>query len=116
MIILYIIGWLTFSHGVLMRYLTCLKRKGKLRLEKIALKNQIWPLISAHRGGSYENTENTLHAFKHAMNLGSNFLECDVHITKDHEVVISHDQNLDRLCEIDKDISHFNFDELPIIS
>jgi lysophospholipase D len=116
MIFLYILGWLTIAHGVLIRCLTCLRKKSRLRIDNILHKNKIWPLISAHRGGSYEYTENTLQAFKHAINIGSNFLECDVHITKDLEVVISHDENLYRLCEVYKNISHLNYDKLPTMS
>ncbi len=39
-----------------------------------------------------------------------------MHLTKDHEVVICHDSNLDRLCDVDLDISSLNYDELPLMS
>ena len=83
---------------------TCLKRKRKLNLDSVIgekRKNKIWPILSAHRGGSFERTENTLSAFKHAINLGINLLECDVHLTKDGIVVVAHDADLVRLCGVD---------------
>ena len=116
MFLLYLAAWLTFAHKILLRYLTCLKRRPRLRLAPLLYKNQVWPLISAHRGGSYEYIENTLHAFTHAILLGSNFLECDVHLTLDEQVVICHDENLDRLCDDDVEIATLKYDELPLFA
>lgn len=39
--------------------------------------------IIAHRGGGWHAPENTVHAFKQAVNLGCHMLEMDVRITKD---------------------------------
>jgi glycerophosphoryl diester phosphodiesterase len=50
----------------------------------------------AHRGGSRLRPENTLAAFDHAMTLGVDGLECDVHLSVDGEVVVIHDPTLDR--------------------
>jgi glycerophosphoryl diester phosphodiesterase len=50
----------------------------------------------AHRGGSRLRPENTLAAFDHAMTLGVDGLECDVHLSVDGEVVVIHDATLDR--------------------
>jgi len=64
------------------------------------------PLVSglvAHRGFHYSNDdmkrplENTLSAYEHAWAGGVHFCECDVMMTKDGEVVLSHDDNLKRL-------------------
>lgn len=41
----------------------------------------------SHRGGSRENLENTMQAFKHAVALGTDMLEMDVCITKDKKVL-----------------------------
>jgi len=54
--------------------------------------------LSAHRGGSAERAENTLGAFKHAESLGMNLMELDCHLTKDGEVVVAHDADLERMC------------------
>jgi glycerophosphoryl diester phosphodiesterase len=50
----------------------------------------------AHRGGGGLRPENTLTAFDHAVSLGVDALECDVHLSRDGEVVIIHDPTLDR--------------------
>lgn len=52
--------------------------------------------IAAHRGGALLWPENSLLAFENALKLGVAFLECDVHLTRDGEVVVLHDATLDR--------------------
>jgi glycerophosphoryl diester phosphodiesterase len=52
--------------------------------------------IAAHRGGSLLWPENSLLAFANALKLGVAYLECDVHLTRDGEVVVMHDAMLDR--------------------
>ncbi len=53
-------------------------------------------LIFAHRGGSFEFDENTLHAFKGCYEKGLRGFETDVRMTKDGELVILHDDVMDR--------------------
>ncbi|TXT67179.1 MAG: Glycerophosphoryl diester phosphodiesterase [Promethearchaeota archaeon] len=50
-------------------------------------------LVIAHRGASKEAPENTLKAFEKAIKLGADFVEFDVHLTKDKEVIIIHDED-----------------------
>ncbi len=50
----------------------------------------------AHRGGAGLRPENTIAAFDHAMTLGVDALECDVHLSRDGEPVVIHDPTLDR--------------------
>lgn len=52
----------------------------------------------AHRGFSGKYPENTLLAFLKAVEEGCDGIEMDVHLTKDGEVVIIHDEKLDRTC------------------
>ncbi len=50
----------------------------------------------AHRGGADLRPENTLPAFAHAVELGADVLEMDVHATSDGVVVLHHDDTVDR--------------------
>lgn len=59
------------------------------------------PLALAHRGGSLLpaniGIENSLTAFRHAIELGYRYLETDVHCSADGVVYAFHDDNLERL-------------------
>lgn len=52
--------------------------------------------VAAHRGWSDKYPENTIEAFKAAVKLGVDQLETDVRVTKDNELVIMHDERVDR--------------------
>lgn len=47
--------------------------------------------VQAHRGGAGLMPENTIEAMKHALDMGVNTLELDLQISKDGQVVVSHD-------------------------
>ncbi|GFZ91838.1 glycerophosphoryl diester phosphodiesterase [Paenibacillus marchantiophytorum] len=53
-------------------------------------------LIIAHRGASGHAPENTMAAFRLALDMNADGLELDVHQTKDGEVVICHDDDVKR--------------------
>ncbi|WP_243355669.1 glycerophosphodiester phosphodiesterase [Bacillus litorisediminis] len=53
-------------------------------------------LIFAHRGSKGTHPENTLAAFQKAIELGVDGIELDVHVTKDGELVVIHDETVDR--------------------
>jgi glycerophosphoryl diester phosphodiesterase len=53
-------------------------------------------LLAAHRGGAALWPENSLLAFRNAVALGVDYLELDVHLSRDGHVVVIHDPTLDR--------------------
>ena len=53
-------------------------------------------LVIAHRGGAGLWPENTLFAFKNAIESGADAIEFDVHATRDGELVVIHDATVDR--------------------
>ena len=53
-------------------------------------------LLAAHRGGALLWPENSLLAFRNSVALGADFIEFDVHLSKDGELVVIHDPTLDR--------------------
>lgn len=55
--------------------------------------------ILGHRGASAHAVENTIEAFVLAMERGAHGVELDVQLSADGEVVVFHDETLDRLAE-----------------
>ncbi len=76
--------------------------------------NWLNKLPIAHRGlhnNANNIYENTKESFLAAVN--ENYaIECDVVLSKDHEVVVLHDENLKRLCNLDKNVSSLTMNEL----
>lgn len=57
-------------------------------------KNNIW--VAAHRGWRSDYPENTMAAFRAALDLGVDQIETDIRITRDGEFVLIHDATVDR--------------------
>ena len=51
--------------------------------------------LQAHRGGRGENTEESLPAFAHALEVGVSTLELDIVLTKDRQPLVWHDPKID---------------------
>ena len=54
------------------------------------------PKFIAHRGGRIHKPENTIAAFQHAIDTGADWIEMDVQQTKDGELIVIHDETVDR--------------------
>jgi glycerophosphoryl diester phosphodiesterase len=52
--------------------------------------------IIGHRGGAHDAPENTLPAFKRALEQGGDAIELDIHLTKDGRLVVIHDPTTQR--------------------
>lgn len=70
------------------------------------------PRIFAHRGLAIGAPENTLLAFRKALDAGATHIETDVHATRDGVAVISHDPDLARLVGRSARIEQFTMAEL----
>lgn len=53
-------------------------------------------MIIGHKGAAGYAPENTLASLRKAIEMGLDFVEIDVQLTKDEEVIVMHDYNLDR--------------------
>ncbi len=52
--------------------------------------------VTAHRGSSFEAPENTMSAIKKAVENGADYVEIDVQLTKDNEIILLHDETFER--------------------
>lgn len=68
--------------------------------------------IAGHRGDCYNYYENTMTAFKKAVDAGSDMVETDVRLTKDNVLIIMHDDKVDRTTNGRGKISEMTYDEI----
>jgi len=93
--------------------------------EKDHLKhNQVWQnqnlkqevfmnvLVIGHMGFRGLYPENTLLAFEKAVEVGVDFVELDVHQTKDKEIVVCHDEKIDRTTDGKGFIKEMTYEEI----
>ena len=70
------------------------------------------PIAIAHRGGAASQPENTMAAFQDAVNLGYDYIETDVHATRDGALVAFHNNRLDRVTDRRGRISDLDWAEV----
>jgi len=68
--------------------------------------------IIGHRGARGLEPENTMRSFRKALELGVDYIECDVHMTKDGHIVLMHDHTVDRTTNGSGPVNSFTFDEI----
>lgn len=72
--------------------------------------------IVGHRGAPVYLPENTIESFKKAIEVGVDFIECDVHLSKDGNIVVMHDTTVDRTTDGKGYIKDFSLQELKRLS
>ncbi len=70
------------------------------------------PLVYAHRGASGVFAEHTRAAYLQAIADGADGVECDVHLTRDRQVVLLHDSTLDRTSDGTGQVADRKLEEL----
>ena len=71
------------------------------------------PLLVAHRGGARLAPENTLSAFRQAIDVwGADMIELDVRLSRDGEVMVIHDATVDRTTNGSGRVEDLTFQEL----
>jgi len=98
--------WIPAIAGLCGALVVALRRKGKTRAPGH------WPAILAHRGASARAPENTLEAFRLAVEEGAGGLELDVHATRDGEIVVIHDASVDRTTDGSGAVAGMTLEEL----
>jgi len=113
-IIIILVIFISFYGGY---YFINPSNQGKKILDKY---NINYPTVIAHRGASFKAPELTKPAFKKSLNLGSDYIEVDIHRTKDGVLIALHDNNLKRTSNIEEiypnrkndHVSTFTYEEL----
>jgi glycerophosphoryl diester phosphodiesterase len=70
------------------------------------------PIIIAHRGASGLAPENTMAAFRRAVELGADWIELDVHQTSDNRIVVLHDFTLRRTARDPRPVKALSLGEI----
>lgn len=68
--------------------------------------------VMAHRGSSYNAPENTMAAFENAVAATADYIELDVHETRDGVIVVMHDSNLKRTTGVNGYIWDHDYEEI----
>lgn len=72
--------------------------------------------VYAHRGASGYAPENTLEAFQLAADMGAQGIELDVHICKSGEIVVIHDETVDRVADGTGTVADMTLEELQALN
>ena len=68
--------------------------------------------VIAHRGEHLRHTENTIPAFRAAVDLGADFFEVDIRTTADGKLVLMHDGTVDRTTNGHGEVAKMTFAEI----
>ena len=72
-------------------------------------------LAIAHRGEPVGHRENTLPSFAAAVTLGADMVEIDLRRTRDGEIVVLHDQTLERLWEVEASVGDLELTQVAAL-
>lgn len=88
-------------------------RDGKLRkVQDNLMEEKKTTKVWAHRGASGYAPENTLEAFQMAIEMGADGIELDVQFTKDRQLVVIHDETIDRVSDGHGKVVEYTLEEL----
>lgn len=73
-------------------------------------------ILAAHRGDRVAHPENTMPAFRSALDFGCDMIETDIRMTRDGELVLIHDRSTLRTSGIDKNVDELTLEELREIN
>jgi glycerophosphoryl diester phosphodiesterase len=78
----------------LLRFMAELRTGGPLKQRLHGKRGRVW--VVGHRGAMGHVPENTMLSFERALELGADWIELDVHLSRDGELAVIHDETLDR--------------------
>lgn len=93
------------SIALFMLIINIIPPKKAVRNNPFVLEKGERTMIAAHRGGSVSNPENTMLAFRQAVNTFKvDIIESDLYLTRDGYLVYNHDSYIDETCNVNGDI------------
>ncbi|MBO5312660.1 MAG: hypothetical protein J6B29_01710 [Clostridia bacterium] len=72
--------------------------------------------VAGHRGDSYNCFENTMTAFKQALEAGADMIETDVRLSRDGKMVLIHDETVERTAHKKGRVGEMSFEELRALN
>ena len=69
-------------------------------------------LVVAHRGAAAVAPENTMEAYRLAVEMGADAIELDVHLTADGELALVHDETVERTTDLNGPVASLRLEEL----
>jgi len=60
--------------------------------------------------------ENTIESFKKAVESGADYIECDVHLSRDGKIIVMHDEKVDRTTNGNGNVRDFTLEELKTLT
>lgn len=72
--------------------------------------------VTAHRGFSHVAPENTMPAFQAAIDSGADYIELDVQLTADEQLVVFHDDRIDRTTNGKGMLKNYTYEQLQQFS
>src|ERR1044071_6548268 len=78
----------------------------------IAAHGQTTVAVISHRGEHLQHPENTMPAYRAAVEADADFIETDVRTTSDGKLVIMHDASVDRCTNGQGEVAAMTFDEI----
>jgi glycerophosphoryl diester phosphodiesterase len=73
------------------------------------------PIVIAHAGGDFEAPHSTMYAFTQAALVGTDVLEMDVMLTADRQLVVHHDDTVDRTTEATGPVRELTYEQLSAL-
>ena len=108
-----ILGIIIASIAVFMLVINIIPPKKNVENNPFVVEKGGLPMIAAHRGGGENNPENTMLAFREAVNtIQVDIIESDLYLTKDGYLVYNHDAYIDETCNVNGDLTLEEVEEL----
>ena len=87
-------------------------RKGRKETKVLPKGEKHSPMVIAHRGFSGAVPENTLAAFRRAIEIGSDGIELDIQLSRDAKVMVRHDETLKKTTDGRGRLADYTLEEL----